>query len=160
MEIVYIFLGLIIILALIAIYFAYKASSAKEDSRINDLKYQIESIKSEIPKLDNTIKSEISTNPSESSTAQKETREELTRSINSFSEILTKAIGTTNETQKNQLVSFSTNLQNLTTAIDTKLKEGTESSIVKSKEIRKELKENLDLFKSDPNTSLSNFNDR
>ena len=79
MEIVYILLGLIIILALIAIYFAYKASSAKDDSRINDLKYQIESIKSEIPKLDNTIKSEISTNRSESSTAQKDIASTLAR---------------------------------------------------------------------------------
>lgn len=160
MEIVYILLGLIIILAVIAIYFAYKASSAKEDTRINDLKYQIESIKSELPKIDNTIKSEISTNRSESNSALKETREELGKSFIAFSEILTKAVGTTNDAQKNQLESFSTNLQNLTTAIDTKLKEGTESSIVQSKEIRKELKENLDLFKSDLNTSLSNFNDR
>jgi len=50
---------LIVVILLVAIFFAYKASQPREDYRLNELKFNVEAIKTEFPKIEATIKSAI-----------------------------------------------------------------------------------------------------
>ncbi|HVY75679.1 MAG TPA: DNA recombination protein RmuC [Puia sp.] len=121
MEILIVLLIVIILLLVVVIFLGYKASQRKEDSRLNELKFNIDAIKAEFPRITAAIASEISTNRVEGNTALKQTREELTSSLRMFSEVVTRSIGTINESQKNQLESFAKNLHTLTQSIDEKL---------------------------------------
>lgn len=171
MEILTILLIVVILLLLVAIFFSYKASQLKEDHQLNELKFNMDSIRAEFPKIDAAIKSEISTNRTESNTALRETREELTKSLGSFSQVITKSIGAINDAQKNQLESFSNNLSaltksvdeklaSLTSTIEQKLKEGADGATQQNKDSRKELKDGLDAFKGELTATLGNFNER
>lgn len=161
----------IVFLLLVAIFFAYKASQPKEDVRLNELRFNLEAIRTEFPKIGAVVKSEISTNRSESNIAMRSTREELANALGSFSDVVTKSIGATSEAQKNQLESFSNNLNaltksideklaNLTGTIEQKLKEGADGATQQNKDSRKELKDGLDAFKLELANTLGHFNER
>lgn len=171
MVVLIILLGIVILLIVVVIFLGYRASHPKEDSRLNELKFNIDTLKSEFSRIDTIIKSEISTNRTETNTALKDTREELTKSVGSFSDIIAKSIGTTNEVQKNQLESFSNNLNTLTksveekltiltTTIEQRLKEGADNVTQQNKDNRKELKDGLEAFKTEMTSTLTGFNER
>lgn len=161
----------VIVLLLLTAYFAYKASQPKENGRLSELNYHVDAIKNEFPVITGLIKSEFSTNRSETNLVMKGTREEVANALRGFSDIVTKSIGATSEAQKNQLESFSTNLHTLTKSIDEKLtsltstieqklKEGADSASQQNKDSRKELREGLEAFKLELTTTLGNFNER
>ena len=171
MEMITGLLIVVIVLLLLTAYFAYKASQPKENGRLSELNYHVDAIKNEFPVITGLIKSEFSTNRSETNLVMKGTREEVANALRGFSDIVTKSIGATSEAQKNQLESFSTNLHTLTKSIDEKLtsltstieqklKEGADSASQQNKDSRKELREGLEAFKLELTTTLGNFNER
>lgn len=147
MEFLTILLIVIILLLLVAIFFSYKASQPRDDNRLNELKYNMELLKAEFPKIDAAIKAEISTNRMENNTALKETREELAKS-------LSVTLGNFNERQKENFnnITKSQDIQNaaiadkitaMTTALQTGLKSMQEGNEKKLDEMRKTVDEKL-----------------
>ena len=131
----------------------------------------LETIGSDVGKIEGSVKQEISTNRAEANQTAKTSREELQTSLKTFSDVISKSIKDTTDLQKNQLETFSNNLAQLTKsieeklgaltlAIEGKLKESQDGIATNSKDSRKELKEALDAFKNDLNLSLKDFSDR
>lgn len=138
MTILYILFGVVILLLLLAIYFAWKASRPKEDQAMTALRYQISSIGENISRIEKSVKDEIATNRTELSQAAKDTRDELAQSLKIFSE---------------QIDSFRK-------AIEETLLAFTQTIDKNSKDSRKELQDALKIFKDDLNNSLKDFSDR
>ncbi|GAO44028.1 DNA recombination protein RmuC [Flavihumibacter petaseus] len=150
METTIILLVLILFILTVVAYFSFRAAQPKPDSRLTDLKFTVDNLKADLGKIEQVVRTEIATNRTESNAALRESREELTRSLGVFSEVVTKSFGATNEAQQNQLEAFSRNLGALTksfdekqvlliTTIEQKLKEGAESAATQNKESRAEL---------------------
>ena len=164
-----ILLILLLIGMLATLYFAFKASGKTDNAALIDLRYKLDSFQQEIGRIETSVKNEIGTNRSESSEAAKQSRGELSNSLKVFSEHLASSMKDTSHLQKDQLETFSVNLNSLTksieeklntltSTIDTKLTASNESNTVNSKESRKELKEALDAFKTDFSKSVDSFN--
>ena len=98
----------ILLLLSVVMFFSYKAAQPKEDNRSNELRIYFDHLRSEIQKLDATIKSEISSNRRENNTALQQTREEIGRSV-------TATLANFNERQKENFSNLTKNqdLQNL-----------------------------------------------
>ncbi|WP_240312727.1 DNA recombination protein RmuC [Flavihumibacter solisilvae] len=132
----------VLLLLCITVFFSFRASQRFGDNSSVELKIYLDHIRSEFPKLDATIKSEISTNRYENSVALQQAREEISRSVTSFTN------------------SINEKLDQLTSRIEQKLKEGAELAVSHNRDNRKELRENLESFKTDLSNTLANFNDR
>jgi DNA recombination protein RmuC len=167
MTITYLLLTIIIVGIAFLLWKIFSKNTAS--NTLAEIKYKIESFNSEVARIEEAVKSEMITNRQESNTAAKNTREELAGSLKQFSDLIAGAIDGTSKLQKTQLETFSTNLNMLTQSIEQKLnaltssienkfKEASETGTVNSKESRKELKESLEIFKTDFSKSVESFN--
>lgn len=164
-----ILLIVILLSVLVALYFAYKASSKTADTSLTELRYKLESFQTEIARIETSVKNEIGTNRFETNESAKQSRVELSTNLKAFGEQISNVLKDTSSLQKTQLETFSINLNSLTksiedrlnvltTTIDTKLNTSNENNTTNSKESRKELKEALDTFKTDFTKSVDSFN--
>lgn len=125
-----------ICLLLINLFFSYQSAFRNNDNSTNDIRYQIQQVSSEIQRIENSVKTEIATNRTETNESGKNTRLELAHSLKSFSD----QINTLRET------------------IDSKLGFFSESYNTISKENRKEQKETLETFHKELSKSVNDFN--
>ncbi|WP_207535733.1 DNA recombination protein RmuC [Desertivirga arenae] len=157
MEIVFIALiALILLISIVTLMIVLKKSSGSSPME-GELNFKLQSLTGDIVRIESAVKSEIAVNRKESSEAAKEDREELSKSIHSFGELISSSIKETSRLQKEQLELFSFNLNNLkdgmesklsqlTTVIEGKLNGFAESSTSNSRESRQELNTALDNF--------------
>lgn len=169
MFLTYILLAIIIIGVAFILWLTLKATKSTQDKTLTDIKYRIDSFNAEVARIETTVKNEMVVNRQESNTAAKNTREELSGSFKQFSGLISGVMNDTSNLQKTQLETFSTNLNNLTQSIEqklttltgsieNKLKEASDIGTTNSKESRKELKDSLEIFKTDFSKSVDDFN--
>lgn len=114
----YVLLGLILLLLIAILVFAYKAAHTATQSQLN---YRMETLANSLHRLEASVKSEIAANRAEASDAANNARAAQTESLRLFGEQLSNAMKNTSTLQKTQLETFSTNLYMLTRSIEEKL---------------------------------------
>jgi DNA recombination protein RmuC len=97
---VYIVLGIIIVLLIVILVFAYKAATSKENSAVADLKYKFETLNTQIGRIEAAVKQEIATNRKEGNEAARIARTELAASLLAFGEQVNKSVEDFNRIQK------------------------------------------------------------
>lgn len=118
MAIIYVLLALIVLLLVVVLVLMNKAANA---SRQNTLQYKTDQLLDSLHRLEAAVKQEMVTNRAETNEAAKNTRTEMTTSLQVFGGQLSGAMKTTSDLQKNQLETFSTNLNMLTRSMEDKL---------------------------------------
>jgi DNA recombination protein RmuC len=157
-----------LLLLIIIIILLLKLSSRKEDPNTSDLRYKLDSLTGEMARIESAVRNEISLNRSEANTVNKDSREEITRSLYAFAEQLSGSMKENATLQKQQLELFSGNLNNLTKSVeeklqlltvtvDNKLKDANEANAANAKDSRRELRESLETFKTDFSKSVQDF---
>ena len=84
----------------------------------------------------------------ESSKTARDAREELSHSLKAFGEMISGSSKTTSEWQRDQLQTFSNNLDRLTKSLEERLLYLTESNSRNTNEVRRELKDTLETMRS------------
>ncbi len=130
MTALYILFAIIIILLIISLTLSFKLKP-------NNTDYKFDSLKTEIQRIEESVKKEIAFNRLETSNQSARARQELANSLQSFEE----------------------KLNHLTLTIDNKLTAFTESNNNNALESRKEIAAALDIFKKDLAQSIDKFND-
>lgn len=136
MTLIYILLSIITLVLIATLMFARKAANNNAVGNLNELKFKIEGVISEIARIETSVKNEIATNRMEGVETAKSSRTELANSLKSFEE----------------------KLNALTTTVDLKLKESNDTSANNARDMRKEIKEALEAFKKDFSQSINDFN--
>jgi len=127
-------LGLVLILAnLLLLIFK------KDKSNTEELKNEIVKMNLDIAKIDPLIRTEFSGNRDEIQRNSKDSREELSNSIKSFSEQLLKIINDLSISQKGQFETFSTFLQAMTKNNEDKFEKLIKSNDEKQTEFKEQL---------------------
>jgi len=127
-------LGLVLILAnLLLLIFK------KDKSNTEELKNEIVKMNLDIAKIDPLIRTEFSSNRDEIQRNSKDSREELSNSIKSFSEQLLKIINDLSISQKGQFETFSTFLQAMTKNNEDKFEKLIKSNDEKQTEFKEQL---------------------
>lgn len=166
----------IVLLALLCIVLVFSLASLiavskkkSSDSQISDeLLFKFQVLSSDLLRVENVVKMEIAANRKESNDAAREAREEIAKSVYSFSEMISASIRGTSALQKNQLELFANNLNELKlgmesklsqliASIDVKLNNFAETSTLNSKESRQELKTGLESFQIAFSKLIENF---
>jgi DNA recombination protein RmuC len=169
MTLTYVLLAAALLLLIIIAVLLLRKTGSNENNQLSHIRYKIDGLTGEINRIEAAVKTEISVNRGEANNINRDTREELTKGLNTFGDQLSKAIRDSAGLQKDQLETFSANLNNLTKSIeeklnllttttDNKLKESNETNLTNAKESRKELKEALDAFKKEFSKSVEDFN--
>jgi DNA recombination protein RmuC len=136
MMLIYILLAAVLLLLLIILILQLKNKGDNNNSLTADLRYKLDSFTSEIARIETAVKNEVSINRVEAGTVNRDTREELAKTIRVVGE----------------------QLSSLTSAVEARLKEFSEANIVNAKDSRKELKESLESFTTGFSRSVNEFN--
>jgi DNA recombination protein RmuC len=158
MTIELVFLVIILLVCIAAVFFAYKASISKNENQLSGIDYKLESLSKDVARIESSVKDEIINNRKETLQEIKSSREELSNSLRSFGDLISNSMKTIGDVQKDQLTNFSKNLNDLTksfeekiamltSSMETKLKELNEGSVRNAKENRDELRTNLNLMR-------------
>ena len=147
MIITYILLAIIILLLIIIVLMSYRAMHTKDDELLTSLKYKMDGLSGEVSRIETGVKNEIANNRSENVQMARHAREEMSRSLHSFGELISKSTKSTSDLQRYQLETFSNSLNGLTRSLEQKLKETTEANTNNSKEARTELREALEIMR-------------
>lgn len=150
----------LIVLVVVNLFLSYKASkSTSYDKSFVELKSNMDFIKSEILRVENMVRDEISKNREETGRVLKENREEIANSFKILGDSTNRTLSDISGIQKNQLGEFSTQLQNLTNVSEAKYKAMQEQSIKDARENRAELNNSLKSFESSFTRSVKDFNE-
>jgi DNA recombination protein RmuC len=133
---IYLILLILILLSLIVIALKIFTGVKVDGDPEAAIKYKLDNFSTEILRIEASVKTEISTNRTETNETLRNVRIELSSSLKSFEEKLSA----------------------LTSTIDSKLLFFNESIISSSKDNRTEIKDALESFKTDFSKSLSDFN--
>ncbi len=166
---IYILLVIILILLLVNLFISYNKNSSNNNSTINELKFKTDALFTEVGRIETSVKNEISANRRETNESAKNTREEQAKYLTGFGNLIANTVKDSSTVQRDQLKTFSGNLQqlttlveeklaNLTATIDATLKEANEANNKNAKETRIEIKEALTTFKNDFSKSVDDFN--
>jgi len=169
MTIIYILLTLILLLIIFNLILSYRSKSSGSDAGIDSLHFKLDNFPKEVVRIETSVRAEIAANRKETTDNAKTAREEQASSLTAFGQLITESMNTGSKVQREQLETFSGNLQklttsieeklnNLTTTVDGKLKDANDSNSNNSKETRTEIKTALDSFKNDFSKSVSDFN--
>ena len=89
-----------LIISVITLVFARKASVSKNSNDFNEIKYKIEHVLSEVKRIEASVKTEMITNRRETGDNAQRIREELAVSLRNFGELITQTMANANTTQK------------------------------------------------------------
>jgi DNA recombination protein RmuC len=89
-----------LIISVITLVFASKASASKNSNDFNEIKYKIEHVLSEVKRIEASVKTEMITNRRETGDNAQRIREELAVSLRNFGELITQTMANANATQK------------------------------------------------------------
>jgi DNA recombination protein RmuC len=168
-TVLFILLFLILLLLLPILAFAFRAANGKEGTRFSEMIYKMDGLTSEIRRIEQAVKNEITANRVETGEAARLSREELSGALKSFGIAISASVRDNSNVQKNQFDTFSLNLANfsrsmgeklhtLTLVVDSKLQEQNVTHTVNSKNSRAELTNALEIFKRDFSRSIEDFN--
>lgn len=115
MTITWILLALALLLLLIVIMLLLKITGAKENSQLADIRYKVDGLAGEVNRIEAAVKTEISVNRVEANTVNRDTREELAKSLHTFGEQLSNAMKENAARQKEQLEVFAKSLTDFNT---------------------------------------------
>jgi DNA recombination protein RmuC len=110
MTITWILLAIAIGLLIIVIILLLKATGSKENSQLSDIRYKIDAFAGEVGRIEAAVKTEISVNRTEANTTNRDTREELSKTLQAFGDQLSNAMKENAIRQKEQLEAFSKSL--------------------------------------------------
>jgi DNA recombination protein RmuC len=82
---------------------------------------RLEQVRGSIERVETSVRNEIAVNRDESLRGAKNAREEMTNSLRSFGELISRSMNSSGDLQKGQLETFSTNLDRLTHVLDQKI---------------------------------------
>jgi DNA recombination protein RmuC len=116
-----ILLILILLLLIITAYFSYKAALPKYSTDAADLRFKLSQLAENLERIETAVKHEMALNRGESGKTAKDARDEMTLSLRSFGDLISKSMNTSGDLQKSQLGTFSDNLNKLTVSIDQKI---------------------------------------
>jgi DNA recombination protein RmuC len=139
MDISYYFLIGIILLLIVIIALTIKILSRNSGVEIKELVNSVSPLSQRLRETEGNLKSEFTTNRKENFENSKGLREELGNQLNSFTK------------------TFSDQLLLLTNSVGEKFNSFQTSGEINNKDSRKELRENLDVFKNDLNVALKDF---
>ena len=100
------------------------------------LYFRLDQLRSNMERIEASVKSEISLNREESGRGARHAREEMTNSLRSFGELISRSMNSSGELQKNQLETFSANLDKLTRLLDQKIENLNGSTTLKMDQMR------------------------
>lgn len=169
MTIIYILFGVTALLQIINVFIGRRSETWKDSTDLNAIKLKIEGLPGEIARIESSVKTEVAANRKETSDNARAAREEQASSLKTFGELINTSMTTASNHQKEQLGSFNSNLQTLTTSVeeklkaltttvDNKLEDANEFNNNNAKDTRKEIKEALDAFKTDFSKSVADYN--
>jgi DNA recombination protein RmuC len=141
MYVAYIFLAVVIILLLVKVIYTLKKAKKPNEDNIT-LKFLLESVTQNLKETESNLRYEFSINRGETSRDSKDLREEVSKHLNTFTEI------------------FSVQLNRLTKSIEEKFSTFQDGFNNNSKENRTELKVNLDNFKTGLNEALKDYKEK
>jgi DNA recombination protein RmuC len=169
MFMVTVLLVIILLLLIPVLAFTYRAANGRENSRFSEMIYKMDALPTEIRRIEQSVRNEITNNRVEAGETARISREELSAALKSFGMAISASMKDNSNVQRNQFDSFSLNLANfsrsieeklntLTMVIDTRLKEQNAAHAVNSKNSRIELTDALEIFKRDFSRSIEDFN--
>jgi DNA recombination protein RmuC len=82
---------------------------------------RLEQLRASIERVEGSVRNEIAVNREESLRGARNAREEMTNSLRSFGELISRSMNSSGDLQKGQLETFSTNLDRLTHLLDQKI---------------------------------------
>ncbi|HEX8461142.1 MAG TPA: DNA recombination protein RmuC, partial [Segetibacter sp.] len=166
---IYILLLLLLLVACIHLFISLRNKNNNSGRTIDEMIFKLNSLPNDIARIEGSVKDEISANRKEANEIARNSREELSASLSRFGDLITNSMKDNAGLQKDQLHTFSTNLQLLTAsvedkiaaftlAIETRLREANEINQHNAKETRIEIKEALTSFKNEFSKSVADFN--
>lgn len=114
----YVLLAVIVLLLIAVLVMVNKAANT---ARQNTLQHKTDQLLDSLHRLEAAVKQEMVTNRAETNEAARNTRTDMITSLQAFGGQLSGAMKTTSDLQKNQLETFSTNLNMLTRSMEDKL---------------------------------------
>jgi len=138
-------LCLVLVISLASLLIVLKRKSS-DGSLPEELLFKFQALSSELSRIEHAVKLEIAANRKESNDAARDTREEMSKSVYSFSGMISASIRETSALQKNQLELFAKNLNDLKQEMELKLNSFAELGTTNSKDTRQELKSALETF--------------
>jgi len=149
-----IFIIVAIILILINLWLTYKINKRQFDFDLKEIKKTFDGFYNELSKFDTTLKDELSRSRDELNKNFRETRGELNDSIKNLNDSILKRINEIAHLQKNQLDTFSNQLNSLFKRNIEKLDKLTESIESRLDKMREELESKLKSIQKDNNEKL------
>lgn len=110
MTITWILLAIALLLLIIVIILLLKITGSKENSQLSDIRYKMDAFAGEVGRIEAAVKTEISVNRTEANTTNRNTREELSKTLQAFGDQLSNAMKENATRQKEQLEAFSKSL--------------------------------------------------
>ncbi|MBI1746483.1 MAG: DNA recombination protein RmuC [Acidobacteria bacterium] len=161
---------IVVVLLLVNLFLSYRAQSRNAQNDWQPLLTSTQALDKGLTRLEGGLKEEVSRNRDEMSRNSKETREELNNSFHTLGESVSTRMTQMAEWQRNQLATFSAQLDSLTRTNEEKLGKLTETlgtkfdSIqammeVNAKGSRDELAAALKSFQDQFKSSISDFNE-
>lgn len=115
MTITWILLAIALLLLIIVIILLLKITGSKENSQLSDIRYKMDTLAGEVGRIEAAVKTEISVNRTEANTTNRDTREELSKTLQAFGDQLSNAMKENAIRQKEQLEAFSKSLTDFNT---------------------------------------------
>ncbi|MDR2384835.1 MAG: DNA recombination protein RmuC [Tannerella sp.] len=150
---------LIAVLIILTIVNIIVTLTKKNVTDIDDVLTKLNSINSDMSKIDYLIRDEFGRNREENQKAFKENREELSHSFKTLGETLTKTVAELSNAQKNQFDTFAQQLNNLVKVFDEKLKNLIEKSENEAKDNRNELNHSFKMLSDNLTKTLKDLSD-
>lgn len=148
MSAVYILIVMVILLLIGLIIINYRAIQTRNDELFVGLKYKIDTLSSDVSRIESSVRNEIAANRNESAKTAKDARDEMIHSLRTFGELISNSTKSTSELQRDQLQTFSNNLNSLTKSLEEKLREVSEASTKNANDSRRELKDALETMRA------------
>ena len=101
--IIEILLGIVLVFLIVNIWFTYKKSAPDISQYLSDIRNGINLIDKSLEKVDKSIRDDFQRNREESNKISKENRDELTKSLGSFSESFASSVKDFNKTTSEKL---------------------------------------------------------
>src|SRR5215213_3317129 len=102
----YLLLCVVIILLIVILLFAYRASAPKDSNLFLDVNNKLADVVSHVSRIESAVRNEIVINRAETNGVAKTTRDELSATLTSFGDVVSRSINSTTQLQQHQLEIF------------------------------------------------------
>ncbi len=140
MSVVYILIVVVILMLVVLII--------RNNELFVGLKHKVDNLNKEVNRIEASVKNEIASNRNESARTARDAREEMGNSLRSFGKLISSSAETTSALQRDQLQTFSNNLNTLTKSLEERLREATEANTRNANDGRRELKDALETMRA------------